>query len=652
MRRLSAAEQERLRRLTHGLLLPPLPAEPDRGACPQCSGPMVVQKSTPRQGRTLEHGSFDARETVLVCAAECRTPSGSLVTRRAACLSERLLPRSTVGYDVMVFVGLQRFAEHRQREEIKSALWDRYGLDVSTGEISRLAVLFTEYLLRLHEAHSDALRAALARDGGWPMHIDATGEDGRGTLLAVMAGWRHWVLGAWKIPTERADAILPHLRDTASRFGPPCAVMRDLGRAMRAAANELAAELVGESGVKVRLLACHLHFLADVGKGLLQPGHDRLRELFRRFAVRPELRALARDLGRGLGGSIEEARADFAAWQNESEEYRRLPAGAAGVAVVRGLAQWVLDYEHDGADQGFPFDQPYLDLYHRCVNARRAADAFLRNPPADRKTIRALDRLCVILEPVMREKAFADLDRVLSYRVALFEELRMALRLSPKPAGRREDPAGSSGGTTPDELDGIKSAVDELAHSLRKRRPQRGPAQDARQGIDLVLRHLEDHGAYLWDRAVELPQEAGGGVRLVDRTNNLPEGLFHGLKHGERRRSGRKGLAADFESRPPEATLVPNLKHLDYVEIVCGTLDNLPQAFAKLDADERDHLPTPADKNRAPATIRASASMPREDRILVRSDAMSRAILSAARSRAPRTTHRHRKASAAAFCQA
>ncbi|MBM4394822.1 MAG: hypothetical protein FJ087_03920 [Deltaproteobacteria bacterium] len=510
MRWLSAAKQEWLRLLTHGLVLPPLPAEPDRGACPQCSGPMVVQKSTPRQGRTLEHGRFDARETVLVCAARCRTPSGSLVTRRAACLSERLLPRSAVGYDVLVFVGMQRFAEHRQREEIKSALWNRFGLDLSTGEVSRLAVIFTEYLRRLHEAHGPALRAALERDGGWPMHIDATGEDGRGTLLVVMAGWRHWVLGAWRIPTERADAILPHLRDTVLRFGPPCAVMRDLGRAMRTAAQ---------------------------------------------------------------------------------------PAGRPQV-------------------------------------------------------IRTLDRLCAILEPVAREKAFADLDRLLTYRVALFEELRTALRLVPKPAGRRDTPVGGSGGTTPAEMEGIKSAVDRLALSLHKRRPRRGPAQDARQAIDLVLRHLEDHGAYLWDRAVQLPQKAGGGLRLVDRTNNLPEAFFHGIKHGERRRSGRKGLAADFESRPASAALVPNLKRPDYVAIVCGTLDNLPQAFAKLYAGERGRLPAPADRHRGTATIRASASKPREDRMLVRSDAMSRAIMSAARSRAPRTTPRHRHPSVAAFCQA
>lgn len=42
---------------------------------------------------------------------------------------------------------------------------------------------------------------ALEKDGGWPLHIDATGEDGQGTLLCAYAGWRGWALGAWKIPT-------------------------------------------------------------------------------------------------------------------------------------------------------------------------------------------------------------------------------------------------------------------------------------------------------------------------------------------------------------------------------------------------------------------------------------------------------------------
>jgi len=192
-----------------------------------------------------------------------------------------------VGYDVMEFVGLQRFVHHQQREDIRDSLHQQ-GVPISTGKVSDLARDFLTYLQRLHIARRDVIRQALIQDGGWPMHIDATGEDGRGTLLVVYAGWRRWVLGAWKIPTEHAEAILPCLRAVVNCLGAPVAIMRDLGRAMKSAANDLVKEL----DKVIPVLACHLHFLKDVGGDLLKADHDRLRNLFRRFKIRPELRRL------------------------------------------------------------------------------------------------------------------------------------------------------------------------------------------------------------------------------------------------------------------------------------------------------------------------------------------------------------------------
>ena len=44
--------------------------------CPLCGGAVIVQKTVPRSGRTLEHDDFNTRETVYVyvyvCAAGCR----------------------------------------------------------------------------------------------------------------------------------------------------------------------------------------------------------------------------------------------------------------------------------------------------------------------------------------------------------------------------------------------------------------------------------------------------------------------------------------------------------------------------------------------------------------------------------------------------
>jgi hypothetical protein len=606
---------------------------------------MGVQKTVPRSGRTLEHGSFDARESVHVCLAGCRQPSGSKVTRRAACLSDSLPPGQTVGYDVMVFAGLQRFVYHRQREEVREALRTEHGVDISTGEVSILQRRFVLYLQRLHAARRDAIRQAFAHDGGWPLHIDATGEDGRGTLLIAYAGWRRWVLGSWKIPTENADAILPCLRQVAAAFGPPVAVVRDLGRAMTPAVLAFVDELGGD----IPVLACHQHFLADVGSDLLERPHARLRELFRRFKVRPGLRTLARDLGRKLGEDVDRGRNAVAAWKDQTEADHVIPDGNDGLAVVRAFAQWVLDYAADGDDLGLPFDRPYLDLYDRCSEARRAVDAFLRRPPEDQRVHRTLRRVRDVLDPIVSEVPFAQVARTLRWRASLFDELRDALRLVPKTTGRNP-PTRAPLETTPPEqaqatLRDIRKAVESFAADLRQRRPARGPAQDQRQAIDVILKHIQDHGPTLWGHVITLPEQAGGGIRVVDRTNCRLESLNGDIKHGERRRSGRKKLTQDLENLPPGAPLAFNLHDPDYVGLLCGTLERLPAAFAAIDADARtrdlDGMPIetiPALFD-SPTAIE-TASLPKRDRNLVRSEGLQRRIRAAASSRAPRTSGR------------
>ena len=573
-------------------------------------------KTWQRTGATLRHGCFRIRQTVRAC------PSGCARKKRPGALAGIIPPRSVMGYDVMVFVGLERFLHHRQREEIRFSLEVDYGLSVSEREISVLAARFLCYLERLHYASARALRAALAADGGWPLHVDATGEDGRGTLLVAFAGWRQWVLGAWKIPTERADAILPRLREVIFHFGTPCAMVRDLGRAMEQATQALVRVLK----LKIRVLACHQHFLSDIGKDLLAESHDRLRGLFRKVNLRKLLRTLVRDLGRELGGQIDEARTGFRRWQTENAPGKRLLAGDAGVATVRALAQWVLDYPVEGGGLDFPFALPWLALYDRCLQASRAIDAFLSDPGQDASVRKTLERLRRILQRVEdNDPALGAIAERLTRRAELFAELRKALRLSDDSSGGKLGLHSQTGG----ELKNIRAAVGRLACSLRRRRPQRGPAQDQRAAIDIVLTHLKRHGRFLWGHAVRLPRSAGGSIRLVPRTNNVLESWFRALKHGERRRSGRKILTQDFERISPAVALAANLRHADYVSIVCGSLDRLSEAFAHLDEQTQRNARPPV-----PITDKSgdaeTASLSTVDRRLVRMAEMTRRVIEAA----------------------
>ena len=66
------------------------------------------------------------------------------------------------------------------------------------------------FLLSLETLH--LLRAPALRDAmkdGYPLHLDATCEYGKGGLFVCMDGFRGWVLLAGRIASEREGIRLP-----------------------------------------------------------------------------------------------------------------------------------------------------------------------------------------------------------------------------------------------------------------------------------------------------------------------------------------------------------------------------------------------------------------------------------------------------------
>ena len=67
-----------------------------------------------------------------------------------------------------------------------------HAIDLSPGSVSNLCDRFLRYLEALHVTRVPALRVAM--EEGYPLHLDATCEHGKGGLLVCMDGWRGWVL--------------------------------------------------------------------------------------------------------------------------------------------------------------------------------------------------------------------------------------------------------------------------------------------------------------------------------------------------------------------------------------------------------------------------------------------------------------------------
>ena len=561
--------------------------------CTLCGVRMIVQKTVTRKAVTLLHNRFQAREWVLVCPKGCRNPNGTRAAMRDRNLALLLPAGSNYGYDIEVFVGIERYVRFRQREEIRSALFEHYGISISSGEVSVLARRFLRHIEALHKCRAGKIRDAFDRDGGYTMHIDATTEDGKGTLFVILSGWRQWALGAWKIPSESAKVIEPHIMEMCGLFGEPCAIIRDLGQSMATAADQAAAKM----SVHPKIRACHYHFLCDIGKDILGYDYDCLRKLARKFSVRVNIRSVITSIRKKTDAwHIAYVKKHFSSMNNDSG-YPTIPGMGYGYAFVIVLAQWILDYAHDSNNQGFPFDRPYFDLYRRCLAVSKAIDVFLAQYRFDCHVDKAIECLKMSFLPFLNDKDVHKTVRALEARMGLFDKFRALFRLdsefpdSMKP--ERNHGSGITSELTDDKLvlayerfeSDMRRKVEDFSSGLKRRFESSNTRNDMKRAAKIIIEHLERHGKFLWGHLIALRAGEKIFYRMTGRTNNILENFFHKMKHRERRRSGHKVLTRDFECIPPAATLAMNLVDPDYVKIICGSLDALPRLFADIDHD-------------------------------------------------------------------
>ncbi len=459
-------------------------------------------------------------------------------------------PGQRYGFDLIVWVGLQRYHRLRQRSEIRARLARRC-IRLSDGTVSALCDRFLHWLGCLHQRRAPALKAAMRH--GYPLHLDATCDPGRGGLFVCLDGWRGWVLHAARIRTENVAELQPVLQATLDDFGPPLAFVRDLGSAV--------AKAVASCRTPPSLdLVCHFHFLAAVGGRLLNADHARLRHGLARWKVRSGLRALLRSAG-GPG----------------------FPAsGCQRGTDLRALLYWVLE-GNGGRQRRPPFGLPHLAFYRRCLQFSQRADERLP-PPRSRRERRILRHVAEVLEPV-RESAFGltAVAQRLERSQAAFATLRDLLRLRHDELRGRAPHQPLSAAAGADLLNSVARQVGrhrrQLRRQVRAHRQQGQPGGHCPQAI--VLDYLDRYREHLFGHPLARDGE-GRITAVVERTNNPAEHFFGQAKRQLRRRLGRAHLGRDMQDQPAQVALTANLRHPDYVRILCGTLDALPQAFSEL----------------------------------------------------------------------
>ena len=539
----------------------------EQEGCPRCGDPLQVRLTRARIVHSLRYGTFLAVERQGYCPQH-----PALAPARSGQLARLVAPGCNHAYDVLVRVGMARFLECRQDEQIRDEICGRHGIELGLSTVSYLARKFVAYVQLVHQQSVTALRGAMAVRGGYILHIDGTCEEASRVLLVCMDSLSMQVLESRKIESENHDQVRDVLREVRRDWGRPLAIVHDLRRALITAA--------GEVFRGVPQFVCHFHLAADVGKDILSPGIDRLRRVLRRTKVRAKLRQLVRSLKRfaiceDSGDHIVNVLLSL----RTSKDLREHCTIESAKGVVHALACWILAFAQDGEGYGFPFDLPQLDFYKRIVHVHQMLDAAW---PLDGKTrrspLRELNQLWRILDIVVNGDESVELRQIVADTKRdrrVFERFRSALRICPKGGKKRRNDEGA-----PSTLNAKRHRreLQDLCTSLT-RQARRGST--SAQACRIVVQHLEKYWKYLFGHALR----NRGGKIVVPRTNNDEERLFRTVKRQCRRLHGQKNLSHNLEAMPPAVPLVLNLKNREYCDTVYGGSDaqQIAERFSRVD---------------------------------------------------------------------
>ena len=264
------------------------PEKPTIDFYPRVSGDLKVLKRRKKSIVTMDIGPFRARETVL------QDSDGTVYhSRQLRALSPY---RCTFGYDVLVYVGRALFMHGHNEQQIIAAL-GRKNVSISAREIGFLGKKFIIYLALAHRQSRHRLKQAMALRGGYILHLDGTCEADSPHLFTGIDGIAQIVLDNIKLPSEKAELLIPFLRRIKRQYGDPIALVHDMGRGILSAID---AVFTG-----VPDFICHFHFLRDIGKDLFEKEYAKIRNRLKKHKIRSVLRQRLKALEKVIGDDAE-----------------------------------------------------------------------------------------------------------------------------------------------------------------------------------------------------------------------------------------------------------------------------------------------------------------------------------------------------------
>ena len=517
-----------------------------------------VFKTREKKVVTLDIGALRAKEIILQCPEDKALYSCHEL--------KALTPyRCTFGYDVIVYVGYALFVHCRSEKEIMKELAEK-NISISDREISFLGKKFVMYLALAHRESRQRIRRAMAVRGGYILHLDGTCEGDSPHLFSGLDGIAELVLDNVKLPSEKADLLIPFLRQIRQQYGDPIALVHDMGKGILLATGEV---FPGKPD-----FICHFHFLRDIGKDLLEDDYRRIRNRLKKLKTRTSLRQRAKALEKAIGiedKAVHALKSGINKGEIEVPSFHQMPDLAAFTMI-----HWAFDTSGQLRGYGFPFDLAHLLFYQRLKMIYSVIEQ-IRDTPLrhENKTYKPLFQLFRLIKRIMDDATLNKSVAQIEERVKVFGDLRKALRIA-LPEGKK--------GLNDDGDDTDIKTIEERVKEFREQITNDSHFSEK----DHYRKMIQQIDAY-WEKlfADPIPVDTPNGRVFIQpqRTNNTLERFFRDLKRRSRKRSGTVSLTKILKTILSDTPLVKNLDNEQYLSIILDGCDTLEERFEKIDSN-------------------------------------------------------------------
>lgn len=519
---------------------------------------LSVQKTVRRTVVSLNFSKFQAREVI-------RTGKSKALTVHSPKLANIVPSGARYAYDLIALVGRRTYLEGRRLKTIHEEVMNQHGLpNIPFSSLYDLQRKFLFYLGEVHRQSASQLKNYLGERGNITWLIDGTIEPGTPVFFGIKDACEGIFLDSWKIPTENEEDISNCLIEAAKHYGLPDEILHDLSERMFNACETAFPEVPHR--------VCHYHLASDLGGDLYKIPQEMLSKRLRAMKLQLNLKDQRSRQTQWLRMAIKEKEMPLILKDLlKGNEINNGWTQGLGREVLLGLHGWMLDYPSDGHRQGFPFD-PYLLYFHRrVVTVHDAAQRILSREAARKELPKAFFNFCSKLEKYLTDPVIIEATELYEKAFDIFERIRGALRLHAKGSSPMHELYELSS----DERNDVSKSLDEVRKQLDENIRSCSDSNELKL-YDIVEVHLKKYGPYLF------PAKTNGAVENNKvRTTNGIEFHWSEGKRTRRQTHGRTKLTRDFNALPSEYMLIPNLNNPRYVEIVLGSLEQLPEKLAE-----------------------------------------------------------------------